>query len=146
MIAVHTLAAAALQVLADLGANAGVESMVKNPQSVRPEKRKFVADLMNATQNFFKHADRDPEAILDFYPDATPFYIVDAALMCEALQGHSSAAGKAFHVWFMLNYPDILVDERAREHVGGLLADDPSLVEKSVALRLLRTLEAANDA
>lgn len=120
--------------------------MVKNPQSVRPEKRKFVADLMNATQNFFKHADRDPEAILDFYPDATPFYIVDAALMCEALQGHSSAAGKAFHVWFMLNYPDILVDERAREHVGGLLADDPSLVEKSVALRLLRTLEAANDA
>lgn len=59
-ISVHTLAAAAQQVLIDLGAKKGLVSMVKNQDSIRPEHRKFVAGLMNSAQNFFKHADKDP--------------------------------------------------------------------------------------
>jgi hypothetical protein len=141
MISVHTLATASLQVLADIGIKAGVESMVKNPQSIRPEKRKYVANLMNEPQNFFKHADRDPDGVLEFYPDSTPFYVIDAVLLHQKLSGTTMPACKAFHVWFSLNYPDVLVDAPYKDFVQNAVSKDPSLVESGVALRLLLLLE-----
>ena len=141
IISVHTLTTASLQVLADIGVKAGVESMVKNPQTIRPEKRKYVADLMNEPQNFFKHADRDPNGVLVFYPDSTPFYIIDAVLLHQKLTGTTMPACNAFHVWFSLNYPDVLFDGPFKDYVQNSVSKDPSLVEKGVALRLLLHLE-----
>lgn len=134
MIAVHTLAAASLQVLADLGKKAGFVSIVKNPVSIREDKRKLVFDRINAAQNFFKHADRDPKSILNFYPDATPFYILDAVILSEKLHGYRSSEIGVFHTWFILNYPDTLSDGSLRGYVEELTSSEPTLREKAVAL------------
>ena len=141
MISVHTLTTASLQILADIGVKTGVESMVKNPQFIRPEKRKYVADLMNEPQNFFKHADRDPDGVLEFHPASTPFYVIDAVLLHQKLSGATMSACKAFHVWFSLNYPDVLLDGPYKDYVQNFVSTDPSLVERAFALRLLLHLE-----
>jgi hypothetical protein len=142
MIAVHTLAAASLQVLADLGNKLGIHSILKNSQLVREDMRKFVSDRINAAQNFFKHADRDAQMILDFYPDATPFYIIDAVSISERLYGNSSPANEAFKAWFMLNYTDLLSDGLLRDYMRKIVVNDPKLVEKEVALKFLISREA----
>ena len=141
MIAVHTLAAASLQVLADLGAKSGVESMVKNPKLIQPEKRKYVAGKFCEAQNFFKHADRDPHEILDFFAEATPFYIVDAVVLYERVSGSSTHACKAFNVWFSLNYPDVLIDGAYKKYIESVVTADPDLANREVANELLLQLE-----
>jgi hypothetical protein len=141
MISVHTLAAAAQQVLIDLGAKAGLVSIVKNQDLIQPEHRKFVSGLMNSAQNFFKHADKDPDATLEFFPASTPFYLMDAVVLYRQLNGSSPPAAKAFEVWFSLNYPHVLADGVQKDYVQKLVNEDPKLGEKRVALKLLRHLE-----
>jgi len=141
MVSVHTLAAASLQVLSDLGVRRGLVSTIKNPDLIRPDKRKFVSDLVNAPQNFFKHADRDPDEVLDFYDEATPFYIIDAVLLHQQLTGANVAACQAFRVWFMLNYPDVLIEGPVKDHVAGLVMGDRGMKEKALAHKLLLHME-----
>ena len=129
--------------LADIGQKEGYTGALKNPELIRPEKRKFVADLFNSAQNFFKHADRDPEVIFTFYPETTTFYIADAIQLHQQLTGSDLPAWKAFNVWFALNYPDVLVESPLRTAAEQALANDPSLSAKPIAYALLRQLEAA---
>jgi hypothetical protein len=141
MVSVHTLATASQQVLIDLGAKAGVVSMVKNRDLIRPDKQKFVGNLLNLPENFFKHADRDPDAVLEFYPASTPFYIIDAAVMYRMIAGQATPAVKSYEVWFALNYPDVLVDGAYKDNVLTLIKDDPTLADKKIARALLKGLE-----
>lgn len=87
LIAVHTLAAAAQGVLADLGRQKGIRSIFDRPELIRPERQKEVYQLFRRAQNFFKHANEDPEATLDFFYETTKFYLLDAALLYQALTG-----------------------------------------------------------
>ncbi len=65
LVAVHTLAAAALDLLRGLARRHGVgSSFLKDNPLVRPEKKQELARLVNEAQNFFKHADHDPDARL----------------------------------------------------------------------------------
>jgi hypothetical protein len=114
---------------------------VKNLAFVRPEKREFFRSLVNSAENFFKHADRDPEAVLEFHPAATPFYIADAVALYTKLGGNDLPAFRVFQVWYALNYPDVLVQGEMKEAAQKLLAEDPTLKDRGVALHLLRHLE-----
>ena len=63
-VAVRTVAGAAHQVLSDLTKTRGFGSFIKDSPSLRPEKKSEWIGMVNSEQNFFKHADRDPEAVL----------------------------------------------------------------------------------
>lgn len=121
MVAVHTLAAAALDILRDLGRPKGLGSIVKDSPLVLPEKQREVREIFNAAQNFFKHANRDPEETLEFRPDATPFFIFDAIELYAQVKGSSFAAGDVFRMWFVVTNPQFtlgplrsLVDDAKR--------------------------------
>jgi hypothetical protein len=139
-VSIHTLTAAALQVAMDLGAKAGLAGFVKDLEFIKPEKHEFFRKVVNSAENFFKHADRDPEAVLEFYPAATPLYLADAAALYGKLGGPEFPALQVFHVWFMLNYPDVLQDGVIKEKALELVSSDPSLKDRRVALDLLRHL------
>lgn len=111
LIAVHTLAAASLQVFADVGATAGASSLLKDARFIREDKKKLWFDSLHEAQNFFKHADRDPSASLNFKPSTTPYYILDSVLLEAQLQKSLSPASNCFLLWFYLAHPDVLTDE-----------------------------------
>lgn len=64
---------------------------------------------MNRAQNFFKHADRDRDDVLDFNPEVTAFCLFDCADMYQKLTGRNLREAAIFLVWFGLKYPDLLV-------------------------------------
>src|SRR2546425_12413580 len=85
LVAVHTLAAAAQEVLRDLGRLHGIKSIFKDSDLIRPERKKELANRFKEAQNFFKHTDRDPDEQLKFYYETTQFYLLDAALLYSQL-------------------------------------------------------------
>jgi hypothetical protein len=110
-IAVHTLAAAAHQILHDLGQEKGGVSMLKDNPYIRSEKRGEVINILNAAQNFFKHADRDPDADFEFRPSATPLYIIDAVEMWGELSGSFFKEALIFRLWFLMAHPHLVASE-----------------------------------
>ena len=109
-IAIHTLAAAAAQVLHDLCKARSIETIIRDAKLIRPDKQKYWRQVLKASENFFKHADRDPKATHEFRPGSTEFVIFDATHMYSLLTKRHTYESAVFQSWFFLNYPDLLLD------------------------------------
>ena len=99
-----------------------LDGFIKNNPLVRPEKSKEWIDLVNKSQNFFKHADRDSEAILEFRPSITPFFILDAVQLYGQIAGEMTLEQRVFWAWFIAMYPDFLLDAPLKNAVTDALA------------------------
>src|SRR5690348_17337317 len=80
-VAVHTLTAAAYNVLRDLANHEGLEfPFIKTGfmQSLEPSQRSAAHSFIHAAENFFKHADRDPSETLELNPELTELLLLDA--------------------------------------------------------------------
>src|SRR5205807_2587334 len=121
LVAVHTLAAAVQELLRDLGRSRGIKSIFKDSDLIRPERKKEVTNLFNEAQNFFKHADRDPDKQLKFYSEATQFYLLDAALLYVQLTGKQFPEVTGLIAWSVVRFPDILVEGAFKEQITGLV-------------------------
>lgn len=81
LIAVHTLTAAAYNVLRDLALKQGSEfPFIKTGflATLKSSEKKAALAYLNAPENFFKHADKDPNGILQFDPRLTELMLLDA--------------------------------------------------------------------
>jgi len=87
LIVIYSLAGASHGILYDIAQEKGISSIFINSELIRPEKRKFVNNTFRKPQNFFKHADKNPENIIKFPPDIVPFYLLDAGLIYNQLTG-----------------------------------------------------------
>ncbi|MGH8565284.1 MAG: hypothetical protein ACREXW_14840 [Gammaproteobacteria bacterium] len=80
-VAVHTLTAAAYNILRDIALKNGSERPFIKTAFVDeyPEaKRKAIRDFLNNHENFFKHADRDPDSSITLNPELTELLLMDA--------------------------------------------------------------------
>jgi hypothetical protein len=80
-VALHTLTAAAYNILRDIAIKEGSEyPFIKTTFiSEYPEsKHKMLRDFINGPENFFKHADRDPAGTITFDPELTEVLLLDA--------------------------------------------------------------------
>jgi hypothetical protein len=120
LVAIHTLAAAAQEVLRDLGCPRGIKSIFKGSDLIRPEYKDELAHRFNEAQNFFKHADRDPDKELKFYYKTTKFYLLDAALLYNELTGRTLPEIAVLSAWFVTKFPDIVAKGPLEEQIKGL--------------------------
>jgi len=108
-VSIHTLAAAAHQVLHDLGKARGTPSIVRElPDEVRPEYKKKFRELLSRYENFFKHVERDPNALLDFNSEATECYLFDAVCTYETITQEVAPILSAFKAWMFIRNPDLM--------------------------------------
>lgn len=116
-IAIHTLTAAARTILGDLSKAGGKQAGLDNilAQGIRPEKLGEFLKLLKQAQNFFKHADKDPDQLLDFNPAQTEILLWDACVLYGALTGHQHPLITLFSVWFAASHPEILTPEKQAE-------------------------------
>lgn len=110
-VSIHTLAAAAHQVVHDLGKARGITAVLRELRDIRPEYKKQMQQAVARDENFFKHADRDPDALLDFKPITTTFFLMDAVLTYEALTGERPPILRTFQMWMMLQDPQLVKEE-----------------------------------
>jgi len=113
-VSIHTLATAAHRILHDLGRKRGLASVLRQWPGVRPEHKKELRSLFTRYENFFKHADKDPEALLDFNPEATEVFIFDAVLIYRSLTQEVSPILETFKAWMLVHKPH-LMDERSKQ-------------------------------
>lgn len=84
-ISIHTLTCAAYQILMDIGKTRGIAAVLKNPSFVQVDMQKLYLERINEAENFFKHAERDPNVVLTFQPQATELLLWDACRMYQVL-------------------------------------------------------------
>ena len=119
---VHSLAMAAFRILADLVKAKGLkdQSIIgKFDKMIRPGMERVFWGHIHGAANFFKHADRDPDEILDDRDER----INDGALwMCVMLYVELGYAPtpemKAFNGWFAATNPHLLLDGHPLKQMG----------------------------
>src|SRR5262245_15709140 len=89
-------------------AKGGQGSFIKDSDMIVAEYAKEFLAIINRPQNFFKHADRDPHAVLDFQPKSVAFCLLDCVQMYEQVTGKKLREGLVFTVWLMAAYPKIV--------------------------------------
>lgn len=127
-VSIHTLTCAAYQILIDVGKKKGFLAIVKNEAYIRPEKEKWFKQQVNKAENFFKHAEKDTNALLVFYPASTQFILWDACRMLNAISEKNNPFTQIFFMWFYRQNLAILKDGVLKETIKdwiiqGLLAD-----------------------
>lgn len=109
-VSVHTLAAASFRLLSDLLEHHDVPYQSMNERVLEYVKAEFQEEFLRSVkqaENFFKHADRDPEEILTFDPRETEFLLWDAVVAHHALVGDTPPLLRAFHIWFIVQNPTL---------------------------------------
>ena len=128
-VSIHTLACAAYDVIDNVNQNRGRMEMFVKRRYPRLPGKLSVAEI-NSVQNFFKHADRDPEGELEFFPEMTEPIMADACRTYMDMTGESVAIFHCLLWWF-----------KSREGVAGF--DFPP--EKHGFLQDLLALFASGD-
>lgn len=100
-IAVHTLAAASGRILRDLTEQRGSSAWERLNKKIIPEKRKYVwGEFNKRIANFLKHADQDPDALLE---GIDPLVFADLQKPTRTMC--------AFGTWYTGAYPDMFLDQ-----------------------------------
>jgi len=108
-VSIYTLASAVVELLRDLLRPSGRGSFLKDSDMIRPEKKREYLEIVNRPQNFFKHADQDPDDVLEFRPETVPFVLLDCVAMYQTLTGRFLREGFLFLMWFAAKYPEFLL-------------------------------------
>ena len=124
-VAQHTLAAASFGVIRDLNKQRGGTPTAEELmfQNVKPEHHRLLREKVNEAQNFFKHADRDHGATLEFHPDSTEFMALDACAKYFELTGEWPPLFQIFWGWMMLAHQEIFTLPKERQEKLGSLAE-----------------------
>lgn len=111
-VSIHTLTAAAYNVLRDIGRARKTSPMLIKEQAlawVQPEHVSSIRKKINEAENFFKHADKDPEGEIEFSPEQTELLLFDACTQYRTLVGESLPLLMLFSTWFIIHHPDIII-------------------------------------
>jgi hypothetical protein len=106
-LAVRTLAGAAYGIVADLAENQ------KHGSSWRTKiiedsglSKKDALQVLNAAQNYLKHADRDAGSTLSLDEEENDHLIFIASIECGGIGHRLSFSMQAFQIWYLALYPD----------------------------------------
>lgn len=89
-VSIHTLAAAASEIINGVCKAAGSPVRTMRDRAldyIRPEYQDEVRRALSMSQNFFKHADRDSEGVLDFGSDEADARLLDAIVAFQKFTG-----------------------------------------------------------
>lgn len=144
-ISTHTLAAAAYNVLVDLS-----KSRQETYQSIRDiilervktEKKREVINTFRSAENFFKHADNDPEASLEFNSNQTIIIILDAVIFYQKLTQDTTLSFRVFYKWAYYTQDFFIMPEELAESFEEV-REIESLLTKKELFALIERLEPA---
>ena len=105
-VAIHTLACAAHEILSDLNRKYTGKPMVISDFLIKDEYKKQFLKMIREPQNFFKHANKDPESTIDFNPDVSQFFIFDAISKYQEITDERVPYFIIFRGWFGAQHID----------------------------------------
>lgn len=105
-VSIHTLSAAAYEVLFAIGKGKIDFDTLAGAECVKEEKKDEFLKLLFEAKNFFKHGKKDPNAALDFDPWLSELFLYDSVRIYVHLTGKQTVEMGFYSIWFMTRYPD----------------------------------------
>ena len=115
-VSIETLAGAAHGVLRGMARGTNVQSFLHDSDVIKQQFRKEWINILHQSQNFFKHAGRDADALLEYNPEWVRFALLETCLLFRHLAAHKDFKQEQlkeaiiYELWFSLAYPKYLVD------------------------------------
>jgi hypothetical protein len=113
-VSIHTLAGAARQLLVDINKHRGGKPLMTEIEALKGivilGKEKELSQLFKKAENFFKHADYDPEAIIDFAPEFNEVVLWEASVKYYELTSETTPVMGAIKIWFAARHPDLFTE------------------------------------
>lgn len=109
-VAIHTLASAAHKIITDLNKHRGGSPTLNEKMlstRVKPGCEKEAYRLLHNAENFFKHADKDPEGTIKFNPDASEVILWESCIKYTELTGEQTPTMQTMNGWFLLSHPEV---------------------------------------
>ena len=100
----HALIAASLNIYGDLSTRKGVESWLQKAVADNGLDVAYARSLFNRAWNFFKHADRDPDGVLQFDPVDTEHLAMFATLE-RITHGGLTRHMEVLQCWYLAKHP-----------------------------------------
>lgn len=113
-ISIYTLGAAGYGVLRDIAVAKSMSLRTAEQglmERVVPGKEKELIAALRRHQNFFKHADRDPDAAIDFNPDSTEWLLFDSCIAYLQITGESTPLMRTMNLWWQIQHRDLVKAE-----------------------------------
>lgn len=109
-ISIHTLVAAAYQILEDLASKRGQKMLIEHSMVIGlgDELAKEVRMYMRKPQNYFKHADQSDEPEIEYSPGLSELMLLDAYGKLMQLTGEHPPLLHAFESWYFMHHPEML--------------------------------------
>jgi len=113
-VSIHTLTSAARNILANLCDHRNIkpllllESLIDD--LVKPDRRKEFRTKVREAENFFKHADRDPDTTLKFNSASSEFMLLEAVEIYFPLTSEHPPLFHLYRAWWMLQNHEALMD------------------------------------
>ncbi len=111
-VSIHTLAAAAHQIIHDVKVHRGEKrDLLYDSALVKPQYRKQWINVIKQAANFFKHADNDPEGMVEFPPFANLTFIMFSIAGLGLLGEKTSYPMNALVAWLTIHQPELVSAE-----------------------------------
>jgi hypothetical protein len=146
-VSIHTLMSAAYQVLLDVNCARGGSPMLKEqiPTWVRPDATEEAKHRLNEAANFFKHANRDSDEVLEFSAGPTELLLYDAIRKYRELTGETVPLFTVYNAWFWLGPgSEFARDPERQEVVEGLRQAFPNSTRASFFAEALLLVTSIN--
>jgi len=110
LISIHTLVAAADGILTDLCKVKGIPpGFLKDVELyIKPEGWSIWFQKLNESQNFFKHANSDPEGVHNLKPDITEGLILNATIAHRSLTKRILLESHIYFMWWAAKNPNLM--------------------------------------
>ena len=127
-VSVHTLVFAAYEVFHSVSKsrNPNRRDLLFDTLLIKEEYRSDWSKIIKKSARFFKHADRDPEDNLDFYPEMNEWFILFAIAAHEFCGETKSQEELDFRSWFSFNRTDHLTENGRQKFTDAL---PPNVIE-----------------
>ena len=124
-VSVHTLAFAAYDVFHTVSKkrDPNRRDLLFDTDYIKDEYRRDWHDLIEKNAHFFKHADRDPDGVLDFNLANNEFFIL-FAIAGRQLCGESDSQEESDFMWWLSLHKPNLLTEAGRKMVSDHLPVD----------------------
>lgn len=128
-VSIHTLVAASYQIIQDLNKHRNGRPMLFEDLIdiyIKDGHKKEVYKKLHEAENFFKHADKDPDEVIEFSPLASESILWEACIKYTELSGEQTSRMQAMNGWFQLKHPDLFKYDDWRKKV---LAENQSFIK-----------------
>jgi hypothetical protein len=114
-VSIHTIISAAHEITHTLFRKKGLRGLLFDMPLPKEEFRAEVAKALKAAANFFKHAQKDLDASIEFNPGMNRVLIITVASGLRRMGEQLDDIQDAFLAWTAIHHPELIGDSLAQD-------------------------------